>query len=179
VQQLALHRRLVEQNQVFISSAPDGPTDQAQTAYWTLCLRGGCSQGVRLCSCAGTRTSCQAQLSWRDNQRAACDTGRGAEAAQQLAHYIGVSWHKATSSWYAQVYNPQAKRGRSVGYFGSEEDAARAYDFAAVQAHGPGAKRNFPDEAISELPATVGEKRKQRSSNTRVSAGTRPPLHGT
>jgi hypothetical protein len=33
-----------------------------------------------------------------------------------------------------------------------------------VQAHGPGAKRNFPGEAISEPPVTVGEERKLRGS---------------
>jgi hypothetical protein len=33
------------------------------------------------------------------------------------------------------------KRGKYIGYFASEEDKARAYDFAAVQAHGPGANR--------------------------------------
>jgi hypothetical protein len=42
----------------------------------------------------------------------------------------------------------------------SQEDAARAYDYAAVQAHGPGAERNFPGEAINELPVTLGEERK-------------------
>ncbi|KAG1664311.1 hypothetical protein FOA52_005709 [Chlamydomonas sp. UWO 241] len=31
-----------------------------------------------------------------------------------------------------------------------------------VQAHGPGAKRNFPGEANSELPVSLGEERKQR-----------------
>jgi hypothetical protein len=36
---------------------------------------------------------------------------------------------------------------------------------ASVQAHGPGAKRNFPGETTCELPVTVGEKRKQRSSS--------------
>jgi hypothetical protein len=39
--------------------------------------------------------------------------------------------------------NPQTKRQQHVGYFASEDDAARAYDCAAVQAHGSGAKRNF------------------------------------
>jgi hypothetical protein len=44
----------------------------------------------------------------------------------------------------------------------TEEDAARAYDCAAVQACGPGAKRNFPGEAIGDPPVTVGEERKRR-----------------
>jgi hypothetical protein len=79
--------------------------------------------------------------------------------------YIGITWHKGHSAWRVKLWDPQTKRSRSVGYYTSEEDAARAYDCAAVQAHGPGAKRNFPGEAISEAPETVGEKRKQRSSS--------------
>jgi hypothetical protein len=61
--------------------------------------------------------------------------------------------------------DPQTKRQRFVVRYASEEDAARAYDFAAVQAHGPGAKRNFPGETISEPPATKGEEQRQRGSS--------------
>jgi hypothetical protein len=53
-------------------------------------------------------------------------------------------------------------------------DAARAYDCAAVQARGPGAKRNFPGEAISELPVPVGEERKQRGSSRYMTHMTDP-----
>jgi hypothetical protein len=35
------------------------------------------------------------------------------------------------------------QRQRRIGYYASEEDAARAYDCAAVQAHGPGASASF------------------------------------
>jgi hypothetical protein len=61
--------------------------------------------------------------------------------------------------------DPQTKRKQHIGSYASEEDAARAYDCAAVQARGPGAKRNFTGDAISELPVTVGEERKKRSSS--------------
>ncbi|KAG1664316.1 hypothetical protein FOA52_005714 [Chlamydomonas sp. UWO 241] len=81
------------------------------------------------------------------------------------SRYLGVCWLKAKSSWEVKLTDQQTKRSRGVGCFASEEDAARAYDCAAVQARGLGAKRNFPGEAISELPETVGEKRKQRSSS--------------
>jgi hypothetical protein len=68
-----------------------------------------------------------------------------------------------------QLYDSQTKRCRNIGCYASEEDAARAYDYAAVQEYGPGAKRNFPGEAISELPVALGkqrkEERKQRSSS--------------
>jgi hypothetical protein len=52
-----------------------------------------------------------------------------------------------------RLWEPQTKRPRHIGSYASEEDAARAYDRAAVQAHGPDAKRNFPGEADGEQPA--------------------------
>jgi hypothetical protein len=73
---------------------------------------------------------------------------------------------QASSSWGVALWEPQTKRMQYIESYASEEDAARAYDCAAVQAHGPGAKRNFPDEDFSELPVTVGEERKQRSCGT-------------
>jgi hypothetical protein len=46
--QLALPRRLLEQGQVFVAGAADGPTDQAQSANRALCLRRGrCEEGMR------------------------------------------------------------------------------------------------------------------------------------
>ena len=87
----------------------------------------------------------------------------GDEKKQRTSsRYIGVCWDKSTSSWRAQLTDPQTKRSHKIGRYASEEDAARAHDYASVQAHGPGATRNFPGEAISELPVTVGEERKKR-----------------
>jgi hypothetical protein len=60
-----------------------------------------------------------------------------------------TTWSKAGSAWVVQLYEPHTKRARYIGYFTSEEEAARAYDSAAVQAHGAGAKRNFPGETVS------------------------------
>jgi hypothetical protein len=48
-----------------LMSAAERPTDQAQAGYRELCLRGGRSQGVRLCGFAGARTRCRAQLPGR------------------------------------------------------------------------------------------------------------------
>jgi hypothetical protein len=75
---------------------------------------------------------------------------------------------KANSSWNVRVMDPETKRRRFVGSFASEEDAAKAYDCAAVQARGPGAKRNFPGDAISEPPVSKGEEQKQRKSSRYV-----------
>jgi hypothetical protein len=93
----------------------------------------------------------------------------GEERKQRTSsRYVGVTLQKAQCSWLVRLTDPQTKRRRQIGYYASEEDAAKAYDSAAVQAHGPGAKRNFPGEAISELPLTVGEERKQRGSSRYV-----------
>jgi hypothetical protein len=91
--------------------------------------------------------------------------GAGRKRQGSSSRYIGVCWDKSRSAWIVQMRDPQTKCQRRIGCFVSEEDAARAYDCAAVQAHGPDAERNFPDEAISEPPATVGEERKQRGSS--------------
>jgi hypothetical protein len=69
------------------------------------------------------------------------------------ARYLGVSWVEANLSWRVRMMDPQTKRQRRIGSFASEEDAARTYD-CAVKAHGPGAKQNFPDEAISDIPVS-------------------------
>jgi hypothetical protein len=55
-----------------------------------------------------------------------------------------------------------------VGHFTSEEDAARAYDCAAVvQAYGPGAERNFPGETISEPPVAFIERGAEAAKSSR------------
>ncbi|KAG1662633.1 hypothetical protein FOA52_009618 [Chlamydomonas sp. UWO 241] len=58
------------------------------------------------------------------------------------------------------MWDPQEQRKRHVGSYASEEDAARAYDCAAVKLLGPGAERNFPTEIISELPVSQSDKKK-------------------
>jgi hypothetical protein len=67
--------------------------------------------------------------------------------------------HQSAIPLGVKLADPQSRLRQNIGRFASEEDAATAYDCAAVQPQGPGAKRNFPDEAISELPVTVGEER--------------------
>jgi hypothetical protein len=88
---------------------------------------------------------------------------KGDELQQRKSSkYLGVSWDKAKSSFRVDLWDPQTKRSRFIGTYASEEDAARAYDCAVVQARGPGAELNFPGEVVSELPETVGGERKRR-----------------
>jgi hypothetical protein len=99
--------------------------------------------------------------------------GRKQDISEDTSHSrkrgSSLHWRQlGQAQLFMAMWDPQTKRSRFIGYFASEEDAARAYDCAAVQARGPGVKRNFPGEAISELPATVGEERKQQEEEGRV-----------
>lgn len=58
--------------------------------------------------------------------------------------YKGVHWNKNMGRWCAAI--TQDGKRRHLGYFGSEEQAARAYDFAAASLHSQFARLNFPDD---------------------------------
>jgi hypothetical protein len=61
--------------------------------------------------------------------------------------YRGVTWAKKRGCWQAQV-QVTGKR-HFLGYFTVKEDAARAYDDAAVEAFGEFAQRNLPPQGGS------------------------------
>jgi hypothetical protein len=57
--------------------------------------------------------------------------------------FQGVSWYKRARKWHAHIGvggGPQ----RTLGYFTTAEEAARAYDDAARELHGEYATVNFP-----------------------------------
>ncbi len=60
----------------------------------------------------------------------------------RTSQYKGVSWKREYRKWLAKI--TIRKRGRHLGYFAVEEDAARAYDAAALAAWGEFACLNFP-----------------------------------
>jgi hypothetical protein len=100
-----------------------------------------------------------------------CGGGGGCGDGTRPARHVRVRADEVGMARAA--HTPTDRRGptdedevqQHIGCYASEEDAGRAYDCAAVQAHGPGAKRNFPGEAIIEAPETVGKQKKQRSSS--------------
>jgi hypothetical protein len=92
----------------------------------------------------------------------------GRKRKESSSRYLDVTWHTGNSTFRVQLTDPPTKCRRHEGYFASEEDAAKAYGCAAVRAHGPGAKHNFPGEAINEPPVAVGEKRKQERKQAQL-----------
>ncbi|KAG1656220.1 hypothetical protein FOA52_013785 [Chlamydomonas sp. UWO 241] len=82
-------------------------------------------------------------------------------ARRKSSSYRGVSWDQSSSAWRADLHK------KCIGRYASEEDAARAYDYAAVRLLGLQAERNFPDEVISEPPLT----RRKASKTSRFSFG--------
>lgn len=56
--------------------------------------------------------------------------------------FKGVSFHKSRGKWQAGIKRDKEKHW--LGYFQSAEEAARAYDAAALRLHGEFAHLNFP-----------------------------------
>jgi len=86
----------------------------------------------------------------RSNLREATNSRNNAnkkKGAGSSSRFKGVNWQKHTQKWRAEIRVNGVNY--SLGYFTSEEDAARAYDAAALQHFGEFAKVNFP--AVEEL----------------------------
>jgi hypothetical protein len=71
---------------------------------------------------------------------------------QKRGGYKGVNWHRKGKKWQAAIaagpVKPNGKRAlKYLGLFKSAEDAARAYDRAALEHFGEYAALNFPPEA--------------------------------
>lgn len=83
----------------------------------------------------------------RDNLRLCSLTqnnrNRRKQHSQSSSLFKGVT--QVRGRWYAQIRVEAGKR-QSLGYFGTEEDAARAYDAAAREHFGEFARLNFPED---------------------------------
>jgi hypothetical protein len=67
------------------------------------------------------------------------------------SRFKGVTWHRRCRKWQAVVGSVQY-----LGLFQNEEDAARAYDAAALARYGEFALLNFPPEATPIAAQPVG-----------------------
>lgn len=81
----------------------------------------------------------------RANLRLATPSQNGANIAAPRSNtsgYKGVNLYRRTGRWRAHI--TVAQRQRHLGYFATAEEAARAYDSAALAAWGAFARLNFP-----------------------------------
>jgi hypothetical protein len=76
-------------------------------------------------------------------QATSSENGRNSRSAKgSVSKFLGVGFKKANGKWTAQVQ--VGGRRVHVGYFATEDDAARAYDAAARLHYGQFANPNFP-----------------------------------
>lgn len=83
----------------------------------------------------------------RSNLRHATNSQNLANAGKRrhnTSGFKGVMWYAPSNKWRAEIrFN---NRSTHLGYFGSAEAAARAYDMAALELHGEFAHLNFPTD---------------------------------
>lgn len=85
----------------------------------------------------------------KDNLRCAthsqnlANTGKIQLNRQPTSQFKGVCWDKSRSRWAVYIATGEARKRRGLGRFTSEEDAARAYDVAALDLWGDFARLNF------------------------------------
>lgn len=67
------------------------------------------------------------------------ENSRNRKCTAHSSKFKGVSWFKRDSNWRAYIGTPQ----KHLGYFNTDQDAARAYDEVAKKYHGEFANLNF------------------------------------
>jgi len=78
----------------------------------------------------------------RDNLRSASRSESNANRVLSTpSGYRGVSWHEPTQKWQASIW--KNRKIQYLGWFEDIEDAAKAYDQAAIIVHGNFAVLNF------------------------------------
>lgn len=74
-------------------------------------------------------------------------SGNKGPARRNKSGYKGVCWYPNLSKWLSQI---QVKgKNHNLGYYVVKEDAARAYDAAALKYFGEFAYQNFPNEVVA------------------------------
>ena len=92
----------------------------------------------------------------RRNNLRLCNKSQNAQNGKShrdsTSSFRGVSWSSGKSLWRSVIF--YGKRQIYLGLFDTQEDAALAYDHAALDLFGEFARPNFPDAASRSAPNT-------------------------
>ncbi len=113
--------------------------------------------------CAMTREAVHKPRSW--GQRFQKPRGR--------SRYKGVAFHRRSGRWLARIQILGVRH--NLGYFATEEQAARAYDRARYQEH-LRARGNFPVEDYPEFAEALAQR---RARSAKLQPGWRTPAKST
>eukprot|EP00448_Togula_jolla_P028540 CAMPEP_0170619524 /NCGR_PEP_ID=MMETSP0224-20130122/27563_1 /TAXON_ID=285029 /ORGANISM="Togula jolla, Strain CCCM 725" /LENGTH=255 /DNA_ID=CAMNT_0010945621 /DNA_START=248 /DNA_END=1015 /DNA_ORIENTATION=- len=91
---------------------------------------------------AGSHASKGSRLASRRSTRT-CRAGVASD-------FTGVAWHETIQQWQAHVPDPVSGKPISLGLFGSQRDAAQAFDCASIVLKGDSASTNFPSDTYTK-----------------------------
>lgn len=134
-----------------IADHPWRPLAKGHTTYARVCLHGSLELRLHRVIADATRDQIVDHIDGnglnciRSNLRVTDFTGNARNRRKGdncTSRYKGVALHKQSGKWSAQIKVRGEKK--HLGLFPIEEDAARAYDAAAIAAFGEFASLNFP-----------------------------------
>eukprot|EP00929_Paragymnodinium_shiwhaense_P035907 TRINITY_DN19318_c0_g1_i1.p1 TRINITY_DN19318_c0_g1~~TRINITY_DN19318_c0_g1_i1.p1 ORF type:complete len:343 (-),score=85.50 TRINITY_DN19318_c0_g1_i1:60-1088(-) len=121
----------------------------AASASWRTGRAEADSKSLRSRSTRGSCSRIPMAVEWSSTP--AVPVAPAASLSGTASDYRGVMWHSRNHKWQAFVEHPE-KDGVtcSLGLFGSEQEAAEAYDKALLLLKGASASTNFPAEKYSK-----------------------------